>query len=172
MGAERRDAASPGQPTEAHLACACIALQILSTCRRQLCLQSNASWRALLGLLCHSMQTVLLFLVLPGMLAMRLPGSAHALHLRPAADVTSLSGLGHSTLLCKAQSLCKSTAEAAAALQNAPEDDTEEEQKGDEGDGEDFLLNDDGRDIELRCGHSSAVKISTNWVPCKALAAC
>eukprot|EP00891_Asterochloris_glomerata_P006475 jgi/Astpho2/6475/fgenesh1_pm.00096_%23_6_t len=35
-------------------------------------------------------------------------------------------------------------------MQNAPEDETEEEQKEDEGDGEDFLLNDDGRDIELR----------------------
>ena len=63
-------------------------------------------------------------------------------------------------------------AEAAVVLQNAPEDETEEEQKEDEGDGEDFLLNDDGRDIELRCRHSTAVKSSTDLVLCKAFASC
>ena len=58
------------------------------------------------------------------------------------------------------------------ALQNAPEDEAGEEQKGKEGDGEDFLLNDDGRDIELRCGHGSAANISTDLVACKAFASC
>ena len=58
------------------------------------------------------------------------------------------------------------------ALQNAPEDDTEQEQKGDEGDGEDFLLNDDGRDIELRCGHSTAVKIRIKLESSKVFVSC
>ena len=54
---------------------------------------------------CHSMQAVLSSLVLPVMpaLAMQLPGSKDASHLRLAADVTSLSGLGHSAWLCKVQ---------------------------------------------------------------------